>query len=325
MGHYLWKLRVSLLFSFLLIIIVFGLGYSQEVYPSRPITFIVAFPAGGATDLMYRLLTKEAERYIGQPIVVVNRPGGGGTIGVSAVASAKGDGYTIGQNPSGGFLAIMPYLEKLPYHPLKDFRYIMQFSELNFGVIVKADSHFKTFKDIITYARENPKKLTYATNSPRSISNLIIEHIARKEGVEMTHIPFRGSAEYQNALLGGHVQFTAGEFSYSLLEAGQIRVLLFLGERRSEEYSQIPILKDLGYDLICPVFNGVAGPKDITDEISKKLEDAFTKAVKEQAFIKGMKDLHITIRYRNSKEFADYVKYNYERFGNILKEMGYIK
>lgn len=317
--------KISSFLCLVLILLFAEWGHSQEVYPSRPITFIVAFPPGGSTDLSYRLLIKETEKYLGQPIVVVNRPGGGGTIGVSAVASAKPDGYTIGMSPSGGFLAIMPYLEKIPYHPLKDIKYIMQFSDLNFGVIVKSDSPFKNFKDLIAYARQNPKKLTYGTNAPNSISNLIMEQIAKKEGVQMTHIPFKGSADYQTALLGGHVLFTIGEFNYSLLEAGQTRALLFLGEKHSEEYPQIPILKDLGYNIPCPVFNGIAGPKDLPDEIAKKLEEAFAKGMKEQAFIKGMKDLHITILHRNSKEFTDHVAHNYELFGKILQEMGLIK
>ena len=94
--------------------------HSQEVYPNRPVTFIVAFSPGGSTDLAFRLLIKETEKYLGQTIVVLNKPGGGGTIGVSAVTSAKPDGYTIGMSPAGGFLAIMPYLEKIPYHPVKD-------------------------------------------------------------------------------------------------------------------------------------------------------------------------------------------------------------
>jgi tripartite-type tricarboxylate transporter receptor subunit TctC len=300
-------------------------GHSQEVYPSRPVTCIVAFPPGGATDLAFRLLTKETEKYLGQPIVIVNKPGAGGTIGVSAVASAKPDGYTIGTSPSGGFLAIMPYIEKIPYHPIKDIKYIIQFASLNFGVLVKADSPFKSFKDLIAYARENPKKLTYGTNAPNSISNLIMGQIAKKEGVQMTHIPFKGSAEYQSALLGGHVFFIVGEFNYSLLEDQQVRVLLFLGEKHSDEYPKIPILKDLGYDIPCPVLNGIAGPKGLPDEMVKKLEEAFTKGMQEQAFIKGMKDLHVTVLRRGSKELTEYATSNYELFGKILKDMGIIK
>ena len=325
MKHYLGKSMIFVLVGLSFILLIANRGFSQEVYPSRPVTFIVPFPPGSSTDLSYRMLTKETEKHLGQPIVVVNKPGGGGSIGVSAVATSKPDGYTFGTSPSGGFLAIMPYIEKIPYHPLKDIKYILQFAELNFGVTVKADSPFKSFKDLIAYARQNPKKLTYATNAPKSISNLIMEQIAKKEGVELTHIPFKGSADYQTALLGGHVLFTIGEFNYSYLEGGQTRVLLFLGEKHSDDYPQVPILKDLSYDIPCPVINGVAGPKGLPDEIAKKLEDAFTKGMKEPAFIKGMKDLHVTIFYRKGKDLTDYVAYNYELFGKILKEMGLIR
>ena len=325
MKHHFGKSKTFVLAGLAFILLSANGGLSQEAYPSRPVTFIVPFPPGGSTDLGYRLLTKETEKYLGQPIVVVNKPGGGGTVGVSAIASAKPDGYTIGQSPSGGFLAIMPHMEKLPYHPIRDLRYIMQFAELNFGVLVKADSSLKSFKDLISYGRQNPKKLTYGTNAPNSIANLIMEQIAKKEGVQMTHIPFKGSAEYQTALLGGHVLFVVGEFNYSYLEGGQARVLLFLGEKRSEEYPQVPVVKDLGYDIPCPVYNGVAGPKGLPDEIARKLEEAFTKGMKEPAFVKGMKDLHVTVFHRNSKELTDWAAYNYELFGKILKEMGLVR
>ncbi len=319
------KLRISVLVGVALVLLFAQAGSSQEVYPNRPVTCIVAFPPGGATDLAFRLFMKEAEKYLGQPIVIVNRPGAGGSIGVSAVAMSKPDGYTFGTSPSGGFLAIMPYTDKIPYHPIKDIKYIFQFASLNFGVLVKADSPFKSFKDLIAYARENPKKMTYGTNAPNSISNLIMGQVAKKEGVQMTHIPFKGSAEYQSALLGGHVSFIVGEFNYSLLEDQQVRVLLFLGEKHSDDYPKIPILKDLGYDIPCPVLNGIAGPKGMPDDIVKKLEEVFTKAMQEPAFLKGMKDLHVTVLRRDSKELTEYAAYNYELFGRILKEMGIIK
>jgi tripartite-type tricarboxylate transporter receptor subunit TctC len=325
MKHHFRKSRTSVLAGIVFILFFASGGLSQEVYPSRPVNFIVPFPPGGSTDLGYRLLTKETEKHLGQPIVVVNKPGGGGTVGVSALAASKPDGYTIGQTPSGGFLAIMPHMEKLPYHPIKDIRYIMQFAELNFGLLVKADSPFKSLKDLIAYARQNPKKLTYGTNAPNSISNLIMEQVAKKEGVQLAHIPFKGSAPYQTALLGGHVHFIVGEFNYSYLEGGQARVLLFLGEKRSEDYPQVPLLKELGYDIPCPVYNGVCGPKGLPDEVARKLEEAFTKGMKEPAFVKGMKDLHVTLLHRNSKEVAEYAARNYELFGKILREMGLVK
>lgn len=317
-----WK---PVLIALTFVCVFAGAASTQESYPTRPVTFIVPWPPGSSTDLGFRLLTKETEKHLGQPIVVVNKPGGGGTVGVSALAASKPDGYTIGQAPSGGFLVIKPYLEKIPYHPLKDLIYIVECAEPVFGVMVKADSPFKSFKDLIVYARQNPKKLTYGTNAPNSIANLIMEQIAKKEGVQITHIPFKGSAEYQTALLGDHVLFTAGEFNISFVEGGQTRLLLFLGEKRQEDYPDIPITKDLGYDVPCPVMDGVAGPKGLPEHIAKKLEAAFTRGMKEPAYIKGMKELHMTIRHRNSKEYAEVVAANYDIFGKVLKDMGLIK
>jgi tripartite-type tricarboxylate transporter receptor subunit TctC len=156
MRVHLSESKVFLFLGLVLTLLLPQSGHSQEVYPSRPVTCIAAFPPGGTTDLVFRLLTKETEKHLGQPMVILNKPGAGGTIGVSAVASAKPDGYTIGTAPSGGFLTIMRYIEKI--HPLRDLRYIIQFASLNFGVLVKVDSPFKSLKDLIVYARQNPKK-----------------------------------------------------------------------------------------------------------------------------------------------------------------------
>jgi|MudIll2142460700_1097286.scaffolds.fasta_scaffold00288_3 tripartite-type tricarboxylate transporter receptor subunit TctC len=291
-------------------------------YPSRPITFVVPFSPGGSTDLAVRLIAKEAERFLGQPIVVTNKPGGGGSVGVSAVVVAKPDGYTIGQSPGGAPLFIMPFLEKLPYDPIKDIRYIMQFVELNFAILVKNDAPFKTLKDLIEYGRQNPGKMIYGTNAPNSISNLIVEQVARKEKIQTKHIPFKSSPEYQAALLGGHILFALGDFNYSLVDSGQVRLLAFSSDKRSAIYTQIPTLKELGYDVPCPVFLSIMAPKGTPDEIIKKLEDAFSQAMRQPAFINGMKDLRLTIHYRDSKELTEYVARNYDAFGKLLKELG---
>ncbi len=291
-------------------------------YPARPISLIVPFSPGGSTDLAVRLIAKEAERYLGQPIVVINKPGGGGSVGVATVAVAKPDGYTIGQSPGGAPLFIMPFLEKLPYDPVKDIRYVMQFVELNFGILVKGDSPFKSLKDLLDYGRQNPGKLVYGTNAPNSISNLIVEQIAKKEKIQTKHIPFKASPEYQAAVLGGHVLFAVGDFNYSLVDSGELKLLAYLSEKRATAYPQIPTLKELGYDIPCPVFLGVMAPKGTSDEIVKKLEEAFGQAMRQPAFINGMKDLRLTANYRNSKELTDYVTRNYEIFGRLLKELG---
>jgi tripartite-type tricarboxylate transporter receptor subunit TctC len=303
-------------------------GYAQEAdvakYPNRPVSLVVAFPPGGTTDLGFRLLAKEAEKYLKQPIVVLNKAGGGGSIGVAAVASAKPDGYTMGQIP-GQTAFVTPYLEKLPFNPLKDLVYITQFSESTFGVIVKSDSPFKRLSDIIAYARQHPKKLTYGTNGVAGIAHLIMDKIARKEKVQLTHIPFKGAPEGQTAVLGEHVAFFAGEFNYSLLEGGQIRLLALFSEKPRAEYPQTPTLKDLGYDIPCPVFWAICGPNGMPEGVARKVEDAFAKSIKEPAFIKGMQELRAPVIYRDSKELTAYTHRTYEVFGKLISDMGLAK
>ena len=329
MKNHLFNSKIALFFCVFSILCVPMLGYSQEEevakYPSRPITYIQPFTAGVPADLAIRLISKEAEKILGQPIVVLNKPGAAGTIGVAAIAASKPDGYTIGNAPHSPMI-VVPHLEKVPYHPVKDIKMIMQFGAFNMGVIVKSDSPFKTFKDLIDFARQNPKKLTYGTAGANSMQNIIMEQIAKKENVQITHIPFKATGEAQTALLGGHILFAAGDFNYSLIESGQARVLFLFREERAAEYPDAPILKDFNYEFPFPTFICAAGPKGIPDGIVRKLDDAFAKAMKQPSFIKGMKeDLRLPIVYRGSKELSDYVANSYEVYGRMLKEMGLMK
>ncbi len=293
-------------------------------FPSHPITFINPVPAGASSDLCFRMISKEAEKFLGQPIVVINKTGGSFTVGIAAIASSKPDGYTIGYAGHPGMF-VPPLTEKVPFHPVNDLREIMQFGIINIAITVKGDSPFKSWKDIVAYARQNPKKLTYGSAGVGSFGHLALEQIARGEKVQFTHIPFKGSPETQVALLGGHVMVGTGDFNYPLIESGEIRLIMLIAEKRSPYYPDVPILKDLGYDVPAPTFLNVAGPKGLPDEIVRKLDDAYSKAMKEPAFIKGMKDLRFTIFYRNGKELDEYVAYNYNAFARLLKEQGLIK
>ena len=300
-------------------------GFAQEdvsKFPTKLITYISPFSAGSPPDLSMRLISKEAEKFLGQPIIVVNRLGVVGTIGVAAVAAAIPNGYTIGYAPHSAVFVI-PHLQKLSYHPVADLKMIMQFGSLNTGVIINAESPLKSFKDIITFARENPGKLTYGTGGTNSLQSVIMEEIAKREKVQFMHIPFKSTLEAQTALLGGHILVAAGDFNYSFVESGKTRLVLLFREERSAEYPQTPILKDVGYDITVPAVLNVAGPKGLPDEIVRKLEDAFTRAMKEPAFVNGMKDLRLPIEYRNSRDLNAYVVHNYATYGRMLKHMAF--
>ena len=293
-------------------------------YPNRPISLIVPQPPGGGTDLVYRLIAREAEKYLGQPIVILNKPGASFAIGIAAIASSKPDGYTIGYAGHPGMF-VPPLTTTVPYHPINDLRQIMQFGLINISVTVKGDSPFKNFKDIIEFARQNPKKLTYGSAGVGSFGHLGLSQVAKRANVQITHIPFKGSPETQVALLGGHILVGTGDFNYPLLESGQIRLILLIAERPSPYYPDVPIMKDLGYDIPAPTFFNIAGPKGLSDNVVKKLDDGFSKTMKDPAFIKGMKELRFTMFYRNGKDLDSYVAANYEAFAKLLKEEGLIK
>jgi tripartite-type tricarboxylate transporter receptor subunit TctC len=320
--------KIFCLFYVILVLLLSELGYSQEAeiakFPTRPITFISSLPPGTNSDNAIRLVSKEAEKYLGQPIVVVNKPGASNTLGPAAVAIAKPDGYTIGFDPFGAiFLA--PLLQKVPYDPINDFTHIMQFMGFNQGVAVRADSVFKSFKDVIAYARQNPKKLIYAA-PVSSLNNFTMKKIARQEKVELTLMPVASGYEAEMALLGKHIDVACGDFNPSLIEGGQTRLLLLFKDERSNEYPQTPILKDLGYDTPYTAYGGVLGPKGMPEGIVKKIEEAYTKAMKEPAFIKGMKEnFYLPIVYRNNKELTEYVVHHIGLYKKLIEEVGLSK
>jgi tripartite-type tricarboxylate transporter receptor subunit TctC len=298
-------------------------AYGQEdpaKFPSKPITFVVPVPPGGPTDLAIRLITKEVEKYLKQPMVVVNKPGGALTVGTAAIATAKPDGYTIGYT-GGPPLFFTPLLEKVPYDPVKDIRTIVRIGGFNFGVYVKADSPFKTFKDLMAFAKQNPKKLTFGTTGVNSQGHLMVEQAAKKEGVQITHIPFKGTPEVQTALLGGHVYFGAGDFNASLVEAKQIRLVMMLKDEPSAEYPGVPTIKDL-YGLPYPMYISVICPRAVPDAIVLKLEDAFAKAMKEPGYVNGMKELRLPVMYQSGKDLDAYVAQSYAYYSKLFRELG---
>ena len=327
-------MKLGLLMRMTAIIVLFDLFYVAPVhpqdasvarFPNRPITYIIPLPAGGDADVATRLLAREAGTILGQPIVVVNKPGGALTIGISAIAAAKPDGYTIGYTGPSGML-IVPFMEKLSYHPLKDFQQIMQWGSVNFAVSVRADSPFKSFKDIVAYARQNPNKLNYGTSGNLSVQFLLMDQIARREKVRFTQVPYRGGVEVEAAILGGFVDFGASGFTTSQVDAGKIRLLFLIREEPSAGYPEIPVLKDVGYgDMDAPVYLSVAGPAGLPPAIAEILEDAFTRAMREPAFVDRMNKFRLTIVHRNSREMTEYIARNYENYGKLLKELGIAK
>jgi len=297
-----------------------GSVQAQSDYPNKSITMIMVQPAGGTGDLTARLIAKLAEKHLGQSVIVVNKVGGSGTVGTAAWATAKPDGYTIGTMGQSPFI-LTPHLIKLNYHPIKDVDPIIQYGINNFAVSVRYDSPFITFKDAIEYARKNPGVLTFGTSGVNSVVHITIEKIGRIEKVEMVHVPFKGGPEAVTAAMGGHVAMAAGDISTSLLKAKKLRLLAMFPDQRWEEFPEVPTVKDLGYNIPIPYFVGLGAPRGTPEPIMIKLEDAFTKAVKDPEFGPAMKNIGIPVLYRNRKDFTAYVAKGYEEMGKALDEL----
>ena len=303
--------------KFALFIVSFWLAspaWSQE-YPTRPIEYLVGYPPGGVQDPQARGLCKAVEKYLGQSVAVINKPGVGGVLALTYLASQKPDGYTIGQAAASCFNQI-PFFEKVTYK-IDDFCYIMGFGFHLHGLSVRADAPWQTFREFITYAKKNPGKVKYATYSPVSTTCMVMDLIAKEEGIDWTHIPYKGDGPAITAIFGGHgdaVAVAAGKVPY--LRAGSLKLLAIFNSYEFKEFPNVPTLQSLGYKFpmlsTMTTYTGVLGPKGMKPSILKKLEDAFTKASQDPIFLNVMDSLSAPVVYRSGQEFQTEILNSYE-------------
>jgi tripartite-type tricarboxylate transporter receptor subunit TctC len=301
---------------------VSGTVLAQADYPSKPITLIVPWPAGGSTDIVMRSIAEVASKHLGQPIIIDNKAGGAGSAGPATMAAtAKPDGYTISQMPIS--TVRIPIMQKASFDTLKDFSYIMMLTSYTFGVTTKADGPFKTWADVIKYAKENPGKVSYATPGAGTSLHIGMEMMAAKEGVKFTQVPFKGGAETNAAVLGGHTMLQADSTGWKpLVEAGQLRLLMIWTKERSKNWPDAPTLGELGYDMDLASPFGIAGPKGMDPAIVKKLHDAFKKAIEEPGVIETLRKYDMAPAYQDTATYIKTVERFVKEEGEALRAMG---
>ncbi len=245
---------------------------TAEQFPTKPITLIMPWGPGTGIDLWHRAMADVAGKILGQPMIVENKAGAAGTAGPAAMAAnAKPDGYTISHIPITIFR--LPFMRKVSWDPIRDFSYIIHNSGFLFGVTVRADSPFKTFGDMIAFAKANPGKLTYGSPGAGTSLHIGMELIAKQAGVQWTHVPFSKDSEV--ALLGGHIMANSGGAGWwPHVDAGSMRVLVVWTETRNARLPDTPTLKELGFPFVFDSPFGIAGPKGMEPGIVRKLHDA---------------------------------------------------
>jgi tripartite-type tricarboxylate transporter receptor subunit TctC len=295
---------------------------AAQEFPNKPITLIVPWPAGGSTDIVMRAMAESAGKVLGQPVVVDNKAGGSGTVGPATMAATgKPDGYTIAQIPITVFR--LPLMQNVSWDALKDFTYIVHLTGYTFGVTTKADSPFKTFQDVIEYAKKNPGKVTYATPGAGTSLHIGMEQIAAKAGVKFTQVPFKGGAETNAAVLGGHTMLQADSTGWKgLVDAGQLRLLTIWAAQRSKNWPDVPTLKELGYPFVFDSPFGVAGPRGMDPKVVAKLHDAFRRATEDPAVVATLAKYDMVTNYKNTEEYRKFVMENIETERKVVEMLG---
>jgi tripartite-type tricarboxylate transporter receptor subunit TctC len=305
--------------------LLFALEVRAQDFPIKPITVIVPFPAGGSTDITLRAIAEVAGKHLGQPVLIDNKSGGSGTVGPATMAaSAKPDGYTIAQMPITVFR--MPLMQQTTWDPGKDFTYIIHLTGYTFGVTTSAEGPFKTWKDVVDYAKANPGKVTYATPGAGGSLHIGMEQITAKEGIKLTMVPFKGGAETNAAVLGQHTMLQADSTGWKpLVDAGKLRLLMLWTAERSPNYPNTPTLKELGFPFVFDSPFGLAGPKGMDPKVVKILHDAFKKAIDDPAVKATLAKYDMVVNYKNTEDYVKSVKEVTEAERKVVESLGLAK
>lgn len=308
---------------FQLMFLTHSISIAQTEYPSKPINYLIGYPPGGLSDLTGRALAAGAEKFLKQPVVVVNKPGASSSLEMALLAQARPDGYTIGGIPSTATV-IMPHVQKVGYDPVKDFTFIINAFNYAAALVVQTDAPWKNFNEFVDYARKNPKAVKYGTYGAYGTTTLVMGALGKELGVQWDTVPFKADADAIVGLLGGHITAAASASMYApQVRAGKLRILAMMSSQRSPEFPNASTLKELGYNYVAEGFVGVGGPKGLPDPILKKLEEAFTQAVKDPPYLELIKKLALAEDYKNSKEFTPFVAESFQFHGKLLREAGF--
>ena len=295
----------------LLTIVPASTVWSQSEYPTRPINILISYTAGGVVDISTRALLAKAEKTLGQPFAATNNGAGGATVATAIVAKQRPDGYNLLSTASAPLVRI-PQYRSVPY-VLDDLLPIMQHAATQSGLVVPANSQFKTLKDLVDFARKNPGKVTYSTLGVGSAMHMSMEFIAKQEGITWTHVPYPGSMPSVTAILGGHVTAASTSTEWKpFVQEGRLRLLATHGEKRMKNFPDVPTLKELGYDFYNDSTFLILAPKGTPITVVKKLEAAFHKAYNEPDYQNTLDRIDHAPVYLNSEDTKKFLESAYK-------------
>ena len=304
----------------------FGAAMAQapSPYPSRPITLWVPWPAGGATDLTLRVLAELAARTLGQKIIIENRGGAGGTLAMPVLQQAAPDGYTIAQMPQPVFRT--PWVQRVTWDPIRDTTAIIQISGVTFGIVVPANSAFRSLDDLLTFAQRHPGDLTVATNGVGTTPHLVMDELMGRRHARYVHVPYKGTAEQMIAVSSGQVMVGVNSNGFApFVDNGQLRLLVTFGEHRTRRWPQVPTLKELGHGIVATSPYGLTGPRGLPDTVVQTLHQAFKTAMHDSVHIAELARYDQELAYLGPEDYAHAMRDAYQAERRAVERLGLMR
>ena len=308
--------------ALLAIVLSFGSALAAaQAFPTKPVTLLITFPAGGPTDIAGRALAEATSKYLGQPVVVENRPGATGTLGAAALVNARPDGYTVSMIPITALR--LPHMENVAFDPIKDIRYVMGVSGYVFAVIVRADAPWKSMADLVAAAKAKPGEISYGSHGIGGSVHLATEEFSAAQGIKLNHIPYKGSADMLTAMLGGHLNVAVDSTgAVPHVAAGKARVLAVYTEKRAAVWPEVPTMTELGYGIVSASPYGIGVPAATPPAVAKVLHDAFKKGLEDPIHTKTLEKYNQPVWYLSSEDYTKWAREQYEKERAIIERLG---
>jgi len=298
-----------------------ALAKAPQRFPTRPINLWLPWPAGGATDLSFRVLCEATSRQLGQKILVQNRGGAGGTLAMPILQQAAPDGYTLAQMPQTVLRA--PWTRKVLWDPIRDTTPIIQLSGVTFGIVVPAASGLRSLDDLFTYARTHPGALTIATNGAGTTPHGVVDELFGKRGLSYIHVPYKGTAEQMIAVSSGQVMVGVNSNGFApFVDSGRLRLLVTFGEYRTKRWPSVPTLQELGHGIVASSPYGIAGPAGIPTHIVQILHLAFRSAMNDPEHLAELALYDQEIAYLGPEDYARSLRAAYEQERRVVERLG---
>jgi tripartite-type tricarboxylate transporter receptor subunit TctC len=310
-------------------LLAFAGGAFAQDYPTKPITLVVPFPPGGVAEIVGRPLASVMQKSLKQPIVLINRPGAGGAVGMGSVAKAAPDGYTLLMGLSS--ISIFPVSDRIngkePPYELKDLAPIALITADPTVLVVRADGPYQTVKDFVEAAKTNPGKINYSSSGVYGTLHVAMEIFANAAGIKLFHVPYQGGGPAVTALLAGQVEASAQGPAAAIghIKAGKMRALASWGTERLKLLPDIPTFKELGYDAEFYIWSGLFAPAATPAPVLAKLRDAVREAANSEDFRAAMEKVQTPIAYLDAPQFAKYWERDAARLRVALEKIGKVE